>query len=95
MSNQETIDRLRNDSRIVLRYWRTVENWSPADLAEARQALLCAVNAGGSELDNAATFYAGVAKNVGPLLVDQEPIGISVPVSARSTAKPTNNMRYL
>ena len=87
MRNDQIVDQLRNDSRIVLRYWRTIENWSPTDLEEARQALLCAVNAGGDDLDSAAIFYAELAASVRHLVIDCSTISVSVPAPTRYPSK--------
>lgn len=75
----EAIDKLKADATIVLRYWRTVEGWSPDDINEARAALTQAAEAGGDALAMAITFYAEKAEQVRPLLVDQSTLSVPIP----------------
>lgn len=58
MAEQVGLDKLREDARLVLRYWRVEEGWSPADLEEARDMLRLAVENGGEDVADAALFYA-------------------------------------
>lgn len=86
MENPE-ITKLYEDVRIVLRYWRTIENWSPSDIEEARSALREAMSAGGPSLQDAMVYYAAKANEVRPQVVDQEPLSVSIPMPYKQAAK--------